>query len=245
MHITSQLKILEYSDGRVRSSTREFPCEVIINLYVNDKFKESFCISPSMVKEFALGHLVCEGLINSADQVQEIRVDGADIHVSTCESSSKSPSVKSNWHISLDTVLWTVDQLNSNSKVYGITKAVQIAILFIEKGKLLGAVEDIGRYNAVQKVIGEALIKGRELSKIILALSGRMPSDMISIISRAGIPIVISVAYPTSNGIEMARRLNLTLITVRDGKVFIHSSEGRVVLSFSEASMGIAPCLVA
>jgi len=202
-------------------------------------------MSPSMIKEFALGHLVCEGLINSADQVQEIRVDGADIHVSTRESSSKPPGVKLNWQISLDTVLWTVDQLNYNSKVYGTTKAVHVANLFDEKGKLLGTVEDIGRHNAVQKVIGEVLIKRRELSKVILALSGRIPSDMISIISRAGIPVIISVAYPTSNGIEMARRLDLTLITVRDGKIFIHSNAGGVVPSFSEASTDIVPCLVA
>ena len=72
--------------------------------------------------------------------------------------------------------------------------------------------EDLGRHNALDKVIGRAVCAGIDLKTCMLFTSGRVPVDMVTKAVRAKIPILASKAVPTESGIELARRSNLTLI---------------------------------
>ena len=84
---------------------------------------------------------------------------------------------------------------------------------FLARGDtLLFQCEDIGRHNALDKVIGYALRNGVDLTRCMVYSSGRIPTDMAVKVIRAGIPILISKATPSSEAVALAERCGLTLI---------------------------------
>ena len=89
--------------------------------------------------------------------------------------------------------------------------------------------EDIGRHNAVDKVIGSLIISEQAVDDKILLLSGRVSSEIVIKAARAGIPLVLSRAAPTDLAIDLAQELNITLIGfVRDGRLNIYSHPQRI-----------------
>ena len=86
--------------------------------------------------------------------------------------------------------------------------------------------EDLGRHNALDKVIGAALMQGIDLKQCALFSSGRLPTDMVAKAIRAGVPVLASKAAPTAQGIELAKKYRLTLITgVREDKLTVYKPE--------------------
>lgn len=84
---------------------------------------------------------------------------------------------------------------------------------YLAKGdQLLYCCEDIGRHNAIDKAIGRALMDGVDLHECIVFTSGRVPTDMVAKVIRAGIPVLISKSVCTDRGAELAREFGLTLI---------------------------------
>ena len=82
--------------------------------------------------------------------------------------------------------------------------------------------EDIGRHNAIDKAVGYALIQGIDRGNCYLFTTGRMPADMVMKAVRAGVPLLASKTYPTDEGIALARKTRLTLVTLRpDGSLLI------------------------
>ena len=77
--------------------------------------------------------------------------------------------------------------------------------------------EDVGRHNAMDKVIGRAVIQRRDLSRMVALLSGRISFEMALKCIRAGIPILAAVSAPTSMALELAQELNLTLVGFAPG----------------------------
>ena len=80
------------------------------------------------------------------------------------------------------------------------------------KGEILFAAEDIGRHNAMDKVIGYAAMQGLQREECILYTTGRVPTDMIKKVVMSQIPVLVTKAVPTDAAVEMARACNLTLI---------------------------------
>lgn len=120
--------------------------------------------------------------------------------------------------------------LRSSQHVFERTGGLHAAALFDGRGKLLALREDIGRHNAVDKVIGWALREGRTpLADSVLLVSGRGGFEIIQKAIVAGVPVVASVSAPSSLAVQLARELRLTLIGFLRGRRFvIYAGEDRV-----------------
>ena len=84
--------------------------------------------------------------------------------------------------------------------------------LIQHRGEILRRAEDIGRHNALDKVLGWALEQGIPLGECIVYTSGRIPVDMVLKVIRAGVPVFASKAMPTAESVALAKEFGLTLI---------------------------------
>ncbi len=122
------------------------------------------------------------------------------------------------------------EKLGSSQDIFGRTGGLHAAGLFTAGGELIVAREDIGRHNAVDKVVGWALQENRlPLSDVVLLVSGRCGFEIAQKAIVAGIPVVGSVSAPSSLAAQLARELNLTLVGFLRGRRFvIYSGEERL-----------------
>jgi FdhD protein len=122
------------------------------------------------------------------------------------------------------------DQLRSRQAVFESTGGLHAAGLFTADGVLLAVREDIGRHNAVDKVIGWALLEGRiPAHDLILVVSSRASFELVQKAVMAGIPMLAAVSAASSLAVDLAVESDLTLAAfVRDGSMNIYSGLHRV-----------------
>lgn len=113
-------------------------------------------------------------------------------------------------------------RLREGQQIFGRTGGLHAAALFTAAGEILELREDIGRHNAVDKVIGWALLSGLvPLSSSILMVSGRGGFEIAQKALAAGVPVLASVSAPSSLAVELAKEFELTLIGFLRGKRFV------------------------
>lgn len=114
------------------------------------------------------------------------------------------------------------DALRSGQDIFGRTGGLHAAAIFDARGQLIVVREDVGRHNAVDKVVGWALLEGKlPLAEAILLVSGRGGYEIVQKAIVAGIPVVASVSAPSSLAVQLARELGLTLVGFLRGRRFL------------------------
>jgi FdhD protein len=121
--------------------------------------------------------------------------------------------------------------LREAQKIFGYTGSLHAAGLFSPEGELLLTREDVGRHNAVDKVVGRALMNNRlPLSNSVMLVSGRGGFEIVQKAIVAGIPILACVSAPSSLAVRLAREMGMTLVGFLRGKRFVvYSTPERVL----------------
>lgn len=123
------------------------------------------------------------------------------------------------------------EQLRRSQGLFNRTGGLHAAALFDREGKLLASREDVGRHNALDKLIGWALLEDKlPLSECLVLVSGRASYELAQKALAAGIPIMAAISAPSSLAVEVARGFNLTLIGFLRSSFNVYSAPERVLL---------------
>jgi FdhD protein len=144
----------------------------------------------------------------------------------------EAPRVVSDLRIDAAVVAALPDRLREAQPAFDATGGIHATGLFDASGSLLCLREDVGRHNAMDKVIGWAFGEGRlPLADAVLCVSGRLSFELVQKAAVAGCPILVAVGAPSSLAVELARDRGVTLCGfVRGGRMNVYTEPWRVGL---------------
>jgi len=258
MELTKDVAIIKYDNGEVLSIkdvvVKEYALTIILD---GEEFITLLC-TPSSLDSLTVGFLLSESIIKSKADIKRIRIDeGKGIaDVTTVESSliakklhgkrimtsgcGKGTSfynavdslsckkVSQIIELKAESILGLMKDFNKRSELFLNTGGVHSVGLAADEGIILFH-EDVGRHNAMDKIIGEASLKDIKLSDKMILTSGRVSSEILIKAAKGQIPIIISRSAPTDLAVELAGKLGITVIGFARGqKMNIYSNPKRI-----------------
>jgi len=219
------------ADGGLIQSRERVIRETTLSVAVDGEHYSTAMILAGMEEEYAAGYLYGQGMITGPADILSIEVEDNVARVRLRNAGGKRPvpeAVVSNLMVSREDVLTCVRAI-LKSPVFAETEAVHSAGLFLEGKKAVSITEDLGRHNALDKVIGAGILRGIDFSRVLAASTGRQPTEMILKCRAAGIPIIATKAVPTSAAVEMAEKAGITIAgMVRRGGMVVYSHPERI-----------------
>jgi FdhD protein len=223
--------------------------EVPIALFVNGRHAMTAMMSPVQLEDFVTGYLYTEQIIKSIDEIESIRIEKNRMSVITknlfkvlgpkktilsgCGGSisyidtEKLPKITSDYSISTATIRNAAKAV-LNSELHVKTGGIHIVAL-LDRENVLAVSEDIGRHNALDRVIGYALRNTIDLKKTWVIVSGRISSEMVRKCLIAGIPIIVSRGATTTLAVETAEKTGLTVVGfARSSRMVVYTHTHRI-----------------
>lgn len=251
-------RVLKWNEGEVESIEDEIVVESSLNITINDRDVVTLLSSPAERKELALGFMKSEGLVGGLEQVERLELGDSEKNVEVeldesveietyferkralTSSCGRATSVVEN----LDRLELTgsgpvmespavltnlMEDMQKRAELFRLTGGSHTAAIASGES-VLHLAEDIGRHNAVDKVIGKSLFSGGVLAESILLTSGRLSSEMTLKAIRSRVPITVSRSAPTTLAVRIARAANLSMVGFTRGKrMNIYSGEERLL----------------
>jgi len=227
------LKTVEYVrvNGGCKNASERIVKETTLTINVDGEHYATAMILATLEKEFTVGNLYVQGVIKKADDIKTITIKN---NIAEVILAGKKPKRVVPAAVTTDLKVSAEDIFNSvkailKSRVFSETEAVHSAGLFLNGKEEICIAEDLGRHNALDKVIGYGLLHGIDFSKTLAASTGRQPSEMIIKCRNAGIPIITTKGVPTSLAVEMAEKTGITIAgLVRVSTMIVYSCPKRV-----------------
>ncbi|MDO4854047.1 MAG: formate dehydrogenase accessory sulfurtransferase FdhD [Coriobacteriia bacterium] len=228
------------SDGVSELVPMTVQAEHSLDVYVNEELTMRVVCTPTHLFDLIIGRLRTEGLIFSIDEIESIdllaegrranvylrnrEADLSRAHVNVVPTCCTGNQLFNSYFVNDDSMRklesfdwepeWVFSlarMLASDTPLHRQTFGAHSCYLS-HKGTLICCREDLGRHNALDKVVGKAMREGVKLEECVLYSSGRVPVDMVQKVIRARIPVLASKAVPTDMTIRLAKEFNLTLI---------------------------------
>lgn len=253
MHITKEREIRVYDQGKWSVVKDYLVTEENLQIILNGVELVNIACSPENTTQLAVGYLLSEGYIKIPGDIRSINADNpccikieteshqdlaaASIRINTCLGQGRSglpllplPAGDDCVHYTPAHMLKVINELDAASYTFQRTGGVHSAGL-ADNRQLLFRFEDIGRHNAVDKVIGQAFLQQIDLSDKCLLLSGRIAAEILIKTARNGIPFVLSRSAPTLMAVETAEKLGLTVVGfARGGRFNLYCHGERILI---------------
>jgi FdhD protein len=233
--------------------------EYLFTLAVNGQQLVTLSCTPASLREFTVGFLAAEGIINDVAEITYLEVDeqqglgrvevdrpdlsledlaltatltsgcGRGLTFRQHQSFLELEPLNSSLTLPADRIHPLVRDLEQQSALFQSTGAVHSAALCTAE-EVVVVQEDIGRHSALDKLFGAALLRGIPLSDKVVISSGRITAEMITKVARQRIPIAISRCAPSDLAIKYAEGLELTLVGfVRGRRMNLYTRADRIV----------------
>lgn len=229
--------------------------EYPFTIFIDDEEIITLLCTPKYLKELAIGFLLSESIIYNIDDVKKIQIDetngrgyvylkerkkltegllnkrtittgcGKGTVFYNVIDSFKSKKIEQLLSVNTDDVVPLMKEFNHKSELFLTTGGVHSCAL-CDLEKIIYFQEDIGRHNALDKILGSALMDNLNLNDKIILTSGRISSEILIKAAKRGIPAIISRSAPTSLAVDISRELNVLLIGfVRADKMNIYNGD--------------------
>jgi FdhD protein len=254
-----KLRITKVSSGKKEETEDVVVTEAPLTILLNDEKVITLLCTPQDQKYLAMGFLFSEGLIQNAKDIEKIDSDRINqINIFTRSKQSlpsdfpqarilTSGCAKGVTFSNMDDIDLAKDLLidiqitlsfseihklmhgfEKKSVLFQKTGGVHASAL-ADKSRILFYFEDIGRHNAVDKVLGKCLWDGITCEDKLLLLSGRISSDILAKASKSGLSVIVSRSAPTSLAVKNAKKLGVTLVGfARGSRMNIYSFPLRI-----------------
>ncbi len=221
-----EVPILRVEKGKERRLKDVVAREFRLKIYVEGKKITTLVCSPKSLKSLVCGFLCSQGVIEK-NQLENITLEedmalvklrnykDFQKNISPFEKSLSSEmyplkKVSFNFSVLKESIFSIMKDFENRSKLFEKTGAFHGAALSDEK-QILFFEEDIGRYNAIDKIIGRCILEDMEIKNHIIITSGRVSKETVLKVARVKIPTIASKAAPTFDAIELSKRLGITL----------------------------------
>jgi FdhD protein len=260
MERKKQLIINRIKDGKMELLEDNIITEYPLTIFLNDVEFVTLLCSPQGLEYLAIGFLISEGIIKEEQEIENIIIDEDKGHAyidildktlfaeklygkrtitTGCGKgtifynvldSLGTKKIKNDLRFKASKILDFSKKLNQDSKLFLETGGVHSCAL-CDHNNIILFHEDVGRHNALDKIIGEALLKKINLEDKILISSGRISSEMIIKTTKNNIPIVVSRSAPTDLSVNIAKQFNVTLIGfARGNRMNIYNGENKILI---------------
>lgn len=234
-----EIPALQLQNGRFRDAKPAVIIESELHIILNGRPLATASLLPGMEVEFVTGYLFGQGFIKSPEDIASITVEGSSAEVTLADKTvpfpestryrivsgggrsafagDHLPQIHSDLTLQKDVVFQAMNRLFDMGALYKETEGAHAAGIFTSAAEPVCIVEDIGRHNCLDKAIGYALLQNIRCSRHFLVSTGRMASEMVAKLCRAGFPVVATKTAVTDRGRETALASRMTLIGfVRD-----------------------------
>lgn len=244
-----KLPCIKADGNSFASASHEVVEEIPTALFVNGRHAMTAMMSPARLEEFTTGYLFTEQIIKNPDEIESIKIEKNRISVITknlfkvigpkktilsgCGGSTsfidteKLPKIPPGFATTPDAIASAVKRV-LDSDLHRLTGGIH-AVGLVGREGVLTISEDIGRHNALDRVIGFGLINGLPFSGTFIVCSGRISSEMVRKCLVAGIPVIVSRSATTTLAVEIAGKTGITVIGfARSGKMNIYTHPERI-----------------
>jgi FdhD protein len=217
-----------------RDEPGELPLEAPLHLEVNGVHLATLMRLPGNDRELALGFWRTDGLIAGREDIAVLEHCPDDPNLLRIRLTGDLPERRpmaigtacggilgrdlpepvplAGPPVSAEVLMGLRPLLEQNQPVRERAGGVHAAALFTREGDLVCAYEDVGRHNALDKVIGHCLLHGLPVADKIVVMTGRHTAEMVLKLARAGVGLACSIAAPSALGAELADQLGVTLV---------------------------------